>query len=160
LVTDKIPASRIQGKTPGSMERQRASTKTAEVTRVTVGSANLCVELEIFVLTKRRTYKSFIMWSRYGSPCRKILLEVERTSAVLHHQQVNLLSSSKSIIFWLSALPNEYWTNWPAFINSCNMKGVGADIFEYSTTVNSLVDVNRIVLFGNYKTFWKAVKYQ
>jgi len=27
------------------------------------------------------------------------------------------------------------------------MKGVGADIFEYSTTVNSLVVVNRIELF-------------
>lgn len=40
------------------------------------------------------------------------------------------------------------------------MKGVGADIFEYATTVNSLVDVNRIELFGNYKTFLKTVKYQ
>jgi len=40
------------------------------------------------------------------------------------------------------------------------MKGVGADIFEYPATVNSLVDVNRIEVFENHKTFWKAVKYQ
>jgi len=45
-------------------------------------------------------------------------------------------------------------------MNSYNMKGVGADIFQYSSTVNSLVDVNKIEVFENYKTFWKALKYQ
>jgi len=40
------------------------------------------------------------------------------------------------------------------------MKGAGADIFEYSATVNSLVDVNRIEVFEKFKTFWKAVNYQ
>jgi hypothetical protein len=33
------------------------------------------------------------------------------------------------------------------------MKGVGADVSEYSTTASSLVDVNRIDVFENYKTF-------
>jgi hypothetical protein len=40
------------------------------------------------------------------------------------------------------------------------MKGVGAGVFEYSTTANNLVDVNRIEIFENYKTFWKVVNYQ
>lgn len=127
---------------------------------VTVGSANLCVEFEIFVRTKSITYTSSIMWSYYGSTCLKFLLEVERTSAMLCHRKVNLLSSSDSIIIFLSALHNEYWTNWPSVINSYNIKVVGADIFEYSTTVNSLVDVNRIEVFENYKTFWKSVNHQ
>jgi len=79
---------------------------------------------------------------------------------MLCHRKVNLLSSSDSIIIFLSALHNEYWTNWPSVINSYNIKVVGADIFEYSTTVNSLVDVNRIEVFENYKTFWKSVNHQ
>jgi len=38
------------------------------------------------------------------------------------------------------------------------MKGVVADIFEYSTTVNSLVDVNRIEVFENFKNILESCK--
>jgi hypothetical protein len=40
------------------------------------------------------------------------------------------------------------------------MRSVGADIFEYSTTINNSVEVKRIEIFENYEAFCKPVKYQ